>query len=132
VEYQNITLSLPKEVLRRVKHLAIEEGTSVSGLLARLLEDLVRRDESFSRARRHHLALLDKGLDLGTNGRIGWRREDLHERKTLAPAKTTKVLRLSIRLFDLISAFTCTFISSGYLQPCPAPVSPHSNYQLSV
>jgi len=80
VEYQNITLSLPKEVLRRVKHLAIEEQTSVSGLLTRLLEDLVRRDEAFGRARQRHLALLDKGLDLGTNGRIGWRREDLHDR----------------------------------------------------
>lgn len=80
MKYQNITISLPKEVLLRVKHLAIDEQTSVSGLLARLLEGLVRRDEAFGRARRRHLALLDRGLDLGTNGRISWRREDLYDR----------------------------------------------------
>ncbi len=49
MEYQNITLSLPKEILRGVKHLAIEEQTSVSGLLTRVLEELVRREDAFSR-----------------------------------------------------------------------------------
>ncbi|MDA8097039.1 MAG: CopG family transcriptional regulator [Clostridia bacterium] len=80
MEYQNITLSLPKEILRGVKHLAIEEQTSVSGLLTRVLEELVRREDAFERARQRHLALLDKGLNLGTNGRVSWRREDLYER----------------------------------------------------
>ncbi|SHF72137.1 hypothetical protein SAMN02745218_02952 [Desulfofundulus australicus DSM 11792] len=38
MEYQNVTLSLPKEVLRRAKHIAIERGTSLSGLLTHLLD----------------------------------------------------------------------------------------------
>lgn len=33
MEYQNVTLSLPKATLRRAKHIAIERGTSLSGLL---------------------------------------------------------------------------------------------------
>ncbi len=41
MEYQDVTLSLPKEVLEKAKTLAIEEGSSLSGLMTRLLEDLV-------------------------------------------------------------------------------------------
>jgi len=80
MEHQNITLSLPKDVLRRVKHLAIEEQTSVSGLLTRILEDLVREEDSYQEARQRHFAVLQNGLNLGTSGTMGWRRSDLHER----------------------------------------------------
>ncbi|GEA14665.1 CopG family transcriptional regulator [Moorella sp. E308F] len=80
MEYQNITLSLPKQVLQKVKHLAIERQTSVSGLLARTLEELVRQEDSYAKARERHTALLRNGFCLGTEGRITWRRADIHER----------------------------------------------------
>ena len=38
---QNITLSLPKDVLVGARHLAVERGESLSGMLARLLERMV-------------------------------------------------------------------------------------------
>ena len=47
METQNITLSLPKDILLKVKLLATKQGTSVSGLLARFLEEIVARDEGF-------------------------------------------------------------------------------------
>lgn len=80
VEVQNITFSISKELLRKVKILAAERQTSVSALLARVLQELVQREETYDRARVRHLALLEKGFDLGTDGRPTWRREDLHER----------------------------------------------------
>ena len=80
METTNITLSLPKDLLRRVKLIAVRRGESVSGLLARMLEELVRREDEYARAREDHLALLEEGLDLGTEGRAGWKREELHER----------------------------------------------------
>ena len=80
MEKQNITLALPKEILRKVKIIAVEQGTSVSGLLSRILEDLVRGKERYQTAHRSHKAILERGIDLGTGGSANWTREDLHER----------------------------------------------------
>jgi len=80
-KYQNITLSLPKELIQKVKHIAVERNTSISALLTSLLEELVNREESYQKVYLQHLKLLEEGFDLGTNGAITWRREDLYERK---------------------------------------------------
>lgn len=77
---QNVTLALPKGVLTRVKVLAAERGTSISALLAGLLEETVVRDHAFRRARERGLAALRKPADLGTRGRRPASRDDLHER----------------------------------------------------
>lgn len=80
VEVQNITLAIPKELLRKAKILAAERRTSISALLARALQELVQREETYDRARQRHLTLLEQGFDLGTAGTPGWQREGLHER----------------------------------------------------
>ena len=77
---QNITLALPKDLLLKVKLLAVRRGTSVSGLLASELEKLVAQDEAYGRARQRHLAWLGQAADLGTNGHIATSRDELHER----------------------------------------------------
>jgi hypothetical protein len=77
---QNITLSLPEEDLREARVLAARRGTSVSQLLAGVLRETVERETGYDRAKERGLALLHEGLDLGTNGRISWSRDDLHER----------------------------------------------------
>jgi hypothetical protein len=79
-ETQNITLALPKATLKRVRLIAVERGTSVSGLLAESLATLVREEDAYERARRRHAAMLDERIDLGTGGAIDWSRESLHER----------------------------------------------------
>ena len=80
MDNQNITLSLPKDLIYRAKRVALERHTSVSGLLARVLEEIVADEEGYQVARRRHLARLAQGADLGTGGAAGWRREELHER----------------------------------------------------
>ncbi len=80
MENQNITLSLPKELIYRAKRVALERRTSVSGLLARALEEIVAEDEGYIAAHRRYLVQLAQDTDLGTGGVPGWRREDLHER----------------------------------------------------
>ncbi len=77
---QNITLSIPKEILRKAKIIAIQRQTSLSGLLTEYLEEIVRNEEKYSQSQQRHLRLLDEGLDLGTQGQINIRRDDLHER----------------------------------------------------
>jgi len=77
---KNITLAIPKEILRKVKILAVEKNTSLSGLLTQTLKELVDRQEAYDQACHRNLALLESGMDLGTQGNINWEREDLHER----------------------------------------------------
>ena len=77
---QNVTLAIPKNILRKAKILAVQKNTSLSGLLTQTLADLVAHQEAYEQARQRSLALLKNGLDLGTQGQIAWKRDDLHER----------------------------------------------------
>lgn len=77
---QNITLALPKPVLRKVKILAVERQTSVSALLTGMLEEIVGREDAYAAARDRALALLTRRVNLGTRGRVTWTRDSLHER----------------------------------------------------
>jgi hypothetical protein len=80
MDKQNITLSLPKDILLKVKLLAVKSHTSVSGLLTQTLERLVAQEDAYTRARQRHLQWLEQGADLGTGGQILTRREALHKR----------------------------------------------------
>jgi tryptophan 2,3-dioxygenase len=80
METQNITLSIPKEVLLKVKLLAVKRQTSVSGLLTQMLERLVQQEDAYAHAQQRHLQCLEQGIDLGTGGQILTQRDELHER----------------------------------------------------
>jgi predicted transcriptional regulator len=81
METQNITLSLPKDILLKVKHLAVRRNMSVSSLLTQALETLVQQEDAYAQAKRRHLQWLEQGADLGTGGQIETQRDDLHERR---------------------------------------------------
>ena len=80
METRNITLAMPKDILLKVKLLAVKRQTSVSGLLAQTLERLVQQEDAYAHARQRHLQWLEQGADLGTNGLILTERDELHER----------------------------------------------------
>jgi hypothetical protein len=80
MERQNITLSLPKSLIRQVKHLAVEKGSSVSAMLADLIEQMVRKNDDYDRAARWLRKKMKKGINGGTHGETTWKRGDLHER----------------------------------------------------
>jgi predicted transcriptional regulator len=77
---QNVTLALPADKVRRLKVLAAERGSSISRMLTEALDEILAHEDSYERARLHILADLERGYDLGTNGRITWTRDELHER----------------------------------------------------
>jgi hypothetical protein len=79
-DYQNITLALPKEILIKVKHIAIDRQTSVTGLLVKMLEEMVQREDAYEKAKRSHVESLNNALPLNINGVISWKRNDIHER----------------------------------------------------
>jgi hypothetical protein len=74
----NITLKLEAELVREARMLAAEEGSSISALLARKLEEMVRERKGYDRARRRALARIRVGLDLGWTRPSS--RDELHER----------------------------------------------------
>jgi hypothetical protein len=80
METQNITLSIPKEVLRKAKLIAVQRQTSLSRLLTQALLEIISNEEGYEHHRRIHLALLERSVDLGTQGNISWKRDELHER----------------------------------------------------
>jgi hypothetical protein len=75
---QNLTVSLERETVRKAKILAARRGTSISGLLAAQIEQLVVEDESYQQAKRQALELLERGFHLG--GAHGLKRSEMHER----------------------------------------------------
>ena len=60
----NITLKLDSALLREIRVMAAEEGTSISALLAARLEQIVRERKTYERARKRALARLREGFDL--------------------------------------------------------------------
>ncbi len=80
MERQNITLSIPKETLKKAKHLAVAKDRSLSGLLTEYIEGLVLQEERYKQAERRQLVLMEKGIDFGLKGEVDWSREEIHER----------------------------------------------------
>lgn len=79
-ENQNVTLSVPRELLKRVKRLAADRDTSVSALMTEALARLTDEDRRYSAARKRALGALKSARSLGTRGRRTWTRDELHER----------------------------------------------------
>lgn len=75
---RNITLSLPDEVVRRAKVLAAQRDTSVSALVASLLEHLVGDAAPYDELWAQEEAMMAEGV-LRVGG-VTWSRDDLHER----------------------------------------------------
>lgn len=80
MEKQNITLSIPQDLLRKARMIAVHQGVSLSGLLVETLRDRVARQQKFQRAGTRQKALMRRGLKLGTRGKAGWKRDELHAR----------------------------------------------------
>jgi hypothetical protein len=76
---RNITLSMPEELVRRAKVLAAQRDTSVSGLVARLLEQLVGDVRDYDDVAAQERRVMQEGIGLRV-GEITWSRDEVHER----------------------------------------------------
>jgi len=73
----NVTLKLEDSLLKQARKLAVEEDTSLSAWVARLIVENLQQKEKCQAARVRALARMERGFAL-TPGRIS--REELHER----------------------------------------------------
>lgn len=74
---QNITVSLDKDLIRKLKVIAAERSTSISRLLGQEMREIVARAGHYEQAKRKAVAAIDKGFHLGGQ-RLN--RDELHER----------------------------------------------------
>jgi hypothetical protein len=81
MDRQNVTLSLPKSILKKAKALALKEEKSLSALIRESLEERIRRSIGYKKAMGTEIRRMERGLHLGTGGRIPCSREELHERR---------------------------------------------------
>lgn len=77
---QNITLRLSAQTLHKVRVIAAQRGTSISGLLTQQIEEIAKVDDAYERARTRELARLRDGI--GFDGIEHVKREDLYDRKS--------------------------------------------------
>jgi metal-responsive CopG/Arc/MetJ family transcriptional regulator len=78
METQNITLSLPKNTLQKIKILAVQRHSSVSKLLTQAVEKILREETTYEEARKRQVDLMKQGFDL--EFRKPASRDELHER----------------------------------------------------
>ncbi len=80
MENQNVTLSIPRSLLKQAKIIAASQDKSLSQLMRESLVEKVREEADYDKARKRQLKLLEKGLDLGTGGQVKTSRDELHAR----------------------------------------------------
>jgi len=78
VSKRNLTVQLDEDVIQRAKVAAAKRGTSISGLVAHKLEEIVEHDARYEQAMRRALSALAAPASRG--GRR-WHRSDLYERQ---------------------------------------------------
>ncbi len=78
---QNITLSVERDLLKRIRTHAAARGVSISGLMAEELRQIVEDQEAYQQAMAAAISQMETGADLGATG-IGCR-EGAHDRKNL-------------------------------------------------
>jgi hypothetical protein len=79
MEMQNITLSVPKNTLRKIKLVAAKRETSISKLMVEAMEKLAREDESYNKAMESALEMMNAGLVLGFEKPAN--RDEIHDRR---------------------------------------------------
>ena len=74
----NVTLKLDTNLLKKIRILAAEEGSSISRLLSDRLEEIVRDRKGYEVARKRAVARMRNAKDLGLTAPGS--RDELHER----------------------------------------------------
>jgi len=80
MEKQNFTMSMPKDLLRRAKIQAAKEDKTLSKFIREALEEKIREDSGYKRARKKHQKILSSGFNMGTKGNLRLSRDEIHER----------------------------------------------------
>ena len=79
MDTSNVTLSLPKPLLRRFRVYAASVNQSMSGLLVQAIQELVDEGGEYERAKKRAIERMKRTPDTGID-RITWTRDELYDR----------------------------------------------------
>jgi hypothetical protein len=79
-EKTNVTLSMPETLLRRFRVFAASRNQSMSSLMTLAVRQMIDQDAQTRKAKQRFLERIRNAPDRGTNGAIGWTRDELYER----------------------------------------------------
>ena len=74
----NLTIKIDRDLLRKIRVIAAEEGTSISALVADIIKEKSTKSGRYEEAKRRALALMEKGIPF--EGPM-LTREQMHERR---------------------------------------------------
>lgn len=77
---RNLTIQLDEETIQAAKELAVKRNTSVSGLLAQKVREMVEADARYEEAKRYALDAMYHAKGHGGGG-ITWSREEINEER---------------------------------------------------
>jgi hypothetical protein len=75
---QNLTVRLSKRTIQKARVLAAQRSTSISGLIAAQIDQLVDTEDEYELAMRRAFAIMKQGFHLGGVHKLD--RDALHER----------------------------------------------------
>jgi len=81
--HRNVTLSLPEPLLRRFRVYAAKRNESMTALMTRAIQKELEtedKDDGHQLAMQRLIEGMRNAKDLGTGGKIAWKREDLYDR----------------------------------------------------
>ncbi len=75
----NVTLKVGKDVLRKMRILAAEKDTSISGLVIDLINEQSTQSGNYEASMKRAIALMNSGIELNWEKPLS--RDELHERR---------------------------------------------------
>jgi plasmid stability protein len=79
-DHKNVTLSLPEPLLRKFRVYAAQHNKSMTSLMTEAIERMVAPDDDYEERKRRLIEGMRNAPNLGTGGKITWKREDLYDR----------------------------------------------------
>jgi metal-responsive CopG/Arc/MetJ family transcriptional regulator len=80
MEKQNVTLSLPKPLLRKLRVMAAKGNVSMSHLMTSAISKMILDEDDYDARAKRAIERMKNATDRGIGGKITWTREELHER----------------------------------------------------
>jgi hypothetical protein len=76
----NLTIKIDKDLLRKIRILAAEKGTSISALVTDTFDQQSTQSGNYEESKRRAIALMNEGLG-DSVWEHGYTRDELHERR---------------------------------------------------
>jgi hypothetical protein len=75
----NLTIKIDKDLIRKIRVVAAEEGVSISGIFSEFIQEKYGKTKSYEAAMKRAIALMNSGIELNWEKPLS--RDEMHERR---------------------------------------------------